>query len=214
MRQPARTVETRRRLIEAALEVFAEDGFRNATIQRICARAGTNIAAAHYHFGGKERLYTAVFEHAARHASKEARGDDGLTGPPEERLRALITSFLTRLLDPGRSAWISRLVAREMIEPTRALDRIVRKRMRANHEQIAATVRELLGPGAERETVRSCTLSIVAQCVFYRNSAPVISRLYPDLVPSREVERIADHVARFSLAAIRGLRTDRRGDTE
>ena len=42
--------------------------------------------------------------------------------------------------------------------------------------------------------------------MFYRNSAPIIARLYPDLVPAKEVARIADHVTRFSLAAIRGLR--------
>jgi hypothetical protein len=81
--------------------------------------------------------------------------------------------------------------------------------MRANHEQIAAAIRDLLGGNAPPAVVRFCTLSVVAQCVFYRNSAAVISRLYPDLVPSEQVEQIADHVTRFSLAALRGLRAER-----
>jgi AcrR family transcriptional regulator len=70
MRQVARSANTRRRLLEAALEVFTAEGFRNATIQQICARAGANIAAAHYHFGGKEELYAAVFEHAVSLADR------------------------------------------------------------------------------------------------------------------------------------------------
>ena len=55
------------------------------------------------------------------------------------------------------------------------------------------------------EAVRLCTLSVISQCVFYRNSAAVVSRLYPEIVPAREVQRLADHVTRFSLAAMQGL---------
>jgi len=61
MKQSERSADTRRRLLEAAVEVFAEDGFRNATIERICRRARANIAAAHYYFGDKQGLYTALF---------------------------------------------------------------------------------------------------------------------------------------------------------
>jgi AcrR family transcriptional regulator len=205
MSSTARSAATRQRLLDAAVQVFAEKGFRSATIGQICRRAGANIAAAHYHFGNKERLYAAVFDYAAR-APEEPRAEAANGRPAATRLREHITSFLQRLLDPGRPAWIARLVAHEMIEPTRVLDRLVRERMRANHEQIASAIAELLGPDASPETIRLCTLSVVSQCVFYRNSAPVISRLYPDLVPQREVERIADHVTRFSVAGIRGLR--------
>ena len=41
--------------------------------------------------------------------------------------------------------------------------------------------------------------------MFYRNSAAIVSRLYPNLDPAREVDRIADHVTRFSLAGIESL---------
>jgi TetR/AcrR family transcriptional regulator, regulator of cefoperazone and chloramphenicol sensitivity len=102
-------------------------------------------------------------------------------------------------------------VAREMIEPTAVLDRLIRERVRANHEHLAAIVRKLLGPAASPETVRLCVLSIVGQCLFYRHSAAIIARLYPDLVPVKEIGRIADHVTRFSLSAIHGLRTARKG---
>jgi AcrR family transcriptional regulator len=203
MTKETRAQGTRQRLLDAAAEVFAARGFRRATIAEICRRAHANIAAAHYHFGDKQGLYGAVFDHALQRAAPEE------PLPPEasaaDRLRAQITSFLTRLLDPRRPAWMARLMAHELIEPTAILDRLVRHRMRDNHEQIASAVRALLGPAASPDTVRLCTLSIVAQCVFYRHSAAVVSRLYPDLVPTREIERLAAHVTRFSLAAIQGL---------
>ena len=202
-RPEGRSHATRHRLLDAALEVFAREGFRGATIERICRRAGANIAAAHYHFGDKRRLYAAVFAHAERLARA-----DGLTpeivGTPAARLRAHVASFLHRLLDPNRPAWMAQLLAHELIDPTPALDRLVRRRMRANHEQIAAIIRELV-PEASPEAVRFATLSVIAQCVFYRNSAAIVSRLYPNLDPAREVDRIADHVTRFSLAGIESL---------
>ena len=51
------SAQTRQALIEAGGAVFAEQGFHDATVRDICARAGANIAAVHYHFGDKEALY-------------------------------------------------------------------------------------------------------------------------------------------------------------
>lgn len=48
---------TRIKLIEAAEQEFAENGFRSASIRAITARAGANIAAVNYHFGTKEKLF-------------------------------------------------------------------------------------------------------------------------------------------------------------
>ena len=208
-RDDGRSAHTRRRLLEAAGEVFAERGFRQATIAQICGRAGANIAAVHYHFGDKDRLYAAVIDYADRCAGEQRAPGPVLAADasPEDRLRAHVASFLGRLLDRGRPAWHAKLMAREMVDPTDALDRLARDKMRANHEQLATIVRALFGPRATAERVRLCVLSIVGQCVFYRHSAPVIARLYPDLVPAEEIARLADHVTRFSLAAIRGLRT-------
>ena len=210
MKQAARSAQTRERLLEAAADIFAADGFRNARIQTICRRAGANIAAAHYHFGDKEGLYTAVFEYAEERATRDHPPEEFAKGPPEERLRAFITSFLARLLDPDRPAWFARLLAREMIDPTPALDRLVRRRMRANHQQLGDIIRALIGPDADPDTVNRCVLSVVSQCVFYRNSAPVVARLYPELEPKKDLQGAAEHVTRFSLAAIAGLRASGR----
>src|SRR5262249_24181953 len=153
MGNAASSPATRARPLEAAVGVFAEEGFRKATIQRICQRAGANIAAAHYHFGDKEGLYAAVFEYAERDAAEHA-GPEVVDGaPPEDRLRTHVTSFLSRLLDPGRPAWIARLLARELIDPTPALDRLAPRPVRGNPAEVGGIVRALLRPGATPQAV-------------------------------------------------------------
>jgi len=55
--------DCRERILEAAGEIFADCGFRGATVRRICERAKVNVAAINYYFGGKEKLYTEVLRH-------------------------------------------------------------------------------------------------------------------------------------------------------
>jgi AcrR family transcriptional regulator len=96
--------ETRRQLLEAAGEVFAEAGFRNATVREICRRAGANIAAINYHFGDKEKLYTEVLRYSHGKTLEKYPTLLGVAenSPPEKKLRAFIQSLLLRIFETGR----------------------------------------------------------------------------------------------------------------
>jgi len=200
----ARSRDTRHRLLEAAGEVFAERGFRDATVQEICRRADANIAAVHYHFADKEQLYRAIIQYAEECAADSHPAD--VDTPAEKRLRGHIESFLLRLLDEGHPAWLGKLMAREMSQPTPALDVIVREKIRTTYGRGDAIVRELLGPGASDDDLRACVLSVQGQCLFYWHCHPVLTRLFPGLSFGREqVPGLAEHITRFSLAGIRAI---------
>ena len=51
---------TKVRILDTAEELFMEHGFEATTLRQITAAAGVNLAAVHYHFGGKEELFEAV----------------------------------------------------------------------------------------------------------------------------------------------------------
>ena len=203
--------ETRRRLLEAAGAVFAKKGFRNATIREICRRARANLAAVNYHFGDKERLYLAVlvYAHTRARGKYPLFSGDSEDIPPALRLRAFIHDFMFSLLDEGIPAWYSKLMAREMIDPTTALDTVVGNMMRPMAEKLGAIVRELLGAGVTDDQVRYCQLSIVSQCVHYRHARPVIERLFPQQkYGPADIQALVDHITRFSLIALKGLAQD------
>src|SRR2546427_6256492 len=107
--------ETYQRLLEAAGEIFAERGYRNATVREICRKAHANVAAVHYHFRDKDALYAAVLNSGVESA-KLMHPVPELTGlAPEQKLRTIVLTFLRRIFDEGRPSWHGRLMAREMI---------------------------------------------------------------------------------------------------
>ena len=54
--QWGRTAQTQRALLDAAREVFTEQGFTNASIADIVDRAGSSVGSLYHHFGGKSEL--------------------------------------------------------------------------------------------------------------------------------------------------------------
>jgi TetR/AcrR family transcriptional regulator, regulator of cefoperazone and chloramphenicol sensitivity len=207
---------TRERLLEAAGEVFARCGFRAATIREICRWAGANVAAVNYHFGDKSKLYAEVLKHCMIFALKKYPPNLGLpeNASAEDRLRAFIRSFLLRLLDKGRPAWHGQILAREIADPTDVLDSLVEETIRPQINHLAEIIRGLVGPSLSEINVRFCGTSIVGQCMYYRHARPVVTRLYPELKYSREdIDRLADHVARFSLAALKQLAINERSQS-
>lgn len=62
---------TREALIDAAAELFAAHGIQGVSIRSINTRAGLAAAAAHYHFGSKDRLLDAVLEREGQQVRAE-----------------------------------------------------------------------------------------------------------------------------------------------
>lgn len=203
---------TRQRLLDAAGPVFAEHGFRTATIRDICARAGANIAAVHYHFGDKAGLYRAVLEYA-HCAAREAFPVHELLNPAipaEERLRFYVHGFIRQILDQGRPAWHGQLMAREMVEPSEALDHIVETGIRPKWEVLVAICAELLAPHRDADLIEHAAASVIGQCLLFKHSSAVIERLFDRSgYTSDELDNIARRVTAFSLHALRGLRAER-----
>jgi TetR/AcrR family transcriptional regulator, regulator of cefoperazone and chloramphenicol sensitivity len=201
------TVGTRERLLAAGLETFAEQGYRAATVREICKRAHANVAAINYHFRDKAGLYGEVLRNACKQAMEKyplAMAD--LPADPAQRLRLFVRQFLGRIFDPGLQSAHGRLMAREMIEPTEALDRLVEEAIRPQCELLQGAVREILGAGANEDQVRWGAMSVVGQCVFYHHCRAVIDRLYPQMALGPElIDRLSDHIAAVSIAGLRSL---------
>jgi AcrR family transcriptional regulator len=196
---------TRNKLIDAAGYVFAERGYRAATIREICRRAGANVSAVNYTFGDKMGLYTEVLRHSVR-AAKTAAMSAALDSShsPEDTIRGVIRARVMSLYQEARPDWHIRLVMHEFSHPTPAMGRVVDEGMRPIYDRVRKAVGAVIGLPPDHETTRLCVNSIVGQILFYTFSWPVLSRLQPELkLTPNQLDRIADHIAEFSLAYLK-----------
>ena len=63
-----RSIETRRRIMSAAVALFAAQGYNASGVAEICRAAGASKGAFYHHFSSKQALFVAVLEelHALR----------------------------------------------------------------------------------------------------------------------------------------------------
>ena len=194
--------DTRQRLLEAAEEVFADKGFKAASIREICAKAGANIAAVNYHFGDKERLYIEAVKYAHRSCIEgEPFPEWGPETPPVQMLRDFVRVMVTRVLAP-QSPSSTQLMMREMAQPTAACAAVVQEYIQPMAQKLG-TILALLMPGSSKQEQTLVAFSIVGQSLFYRHHRAVAERLVGEEEFRRfDVDVVANHVTDFTLRAI------------
>ena len=203
--------ETRQNLLTAAGEIFASKGFRDTTIAEICKQAAANPAAISYHFGSKEALYVESWRYAFTRSLSIYPPDGGVpaTAPAEERLYGRILSIMRSIVDPQSHDFD--IFHKEMANPTGLLAKAIQESVEPIFKGFSLLVCELLGREPHDPEVQLCAMSIRAQCFGpllharqrKTNQGLPCTGIEPLL---EDVERLADHVTRFSLAGIRALR--------
>ena len=199
--------ETRERLLKAAAQLFADRGFKKVTVREICRAARANVASVNYHFGDKTGLYREVLQLAIEtmRATTDAARAAGEGLPADERLRRYISVSMCRTMRSGHVTWISRLVHREMTDPTPTFDTIVEQAFRPRVDDLSAMVAELLDCGIDDQRVSQCVASIHAQWMLFVPN-PIASRFRAKLqLRTDDAAQLAEHITTFSLAGIHAL---------
>jgi AcrR family transcriptional regulator len=102
-RTTARRGRTRVRLLDAAVDVFAERGVEGATVELICERAGFSRGAFYSNFSTKEELLFAAAEHVLqRSLSRVEEAADRLVLDRPVQVDALVEHFFT----PEDPRWV------------------------------------------------------------------------------------------------------------
>jgi AcrR family transcriptional regulator len=84
--------ERRARILDAAVETFAQLGFAEAKMQDIAGRAGVVPSVLYDHFGSKRELHITVLQqHSEELRDRSLRPVEGAS--PEEMLRAAISTY-------------------------------------------------------------------------------------------------------------------------
>jgi AcrR family transcriptional regulator len=205
-------VTTKDRLLAAACAVFAEKGFRDATVAEICDAAEANIAAVNYHFGNKETLYDAVWHHAFDLASSAYPIDGSL--PPEnpvleDYIYSYANAILHRIFSETETGLFAKLLYHEMANPTLALDRIAEEALMPQTRFLGKVVHMEFEQHLSEEQIRSCMNCIIGQCVFFNFSRPLREHMIgKSTMTEDEIEQNARHIATFSMGGLKEIQKD------
>ncbi len=99
--QAERRAATRRALLDAGRELFAEHGFAGAGQEEIVERAGVTRGALAHHFATKQGLFRAVVESVETELAGYIGAAAMLGDGPMEHLRLGCLAFLDAALDPA-----------------------------------------------------------------------------------------------------------------
>jgi AcrR family transcriptional regulator len=129
-------IETRERLLAAAVNLYSAKGFSGASVEEVCRRARVTKGAFYHHFESKAHLIAAIHNGFVDLQINEITAvvEKGL--PPEETLTEAIVVVVRNILNHKSSV---SLFIREYPDMPRAVDRSVRDR-RLQYEQLLVSV--------------------------------------------------------------------------
>lgn len=209
MRSRRDGLETRGRILDAARNVFAAKGYRDATVAEICRSAQANVAAVNYHFGDKDSLYREVWRSAMESAVHRYPISGGVEEQAslDERFRGTITALLLRMGDGREAGNIHQLRLKEFAAPTGLVDRIMEEFREPVRERLLGILREYLGDSVGCQELEDFERSIVGQCVTARNDGiQKTGCCGSQTLPPEELKRRAEHIVRFSLPGLLAFR--------
>lgn len=208
--QPTRrdAIETRARLLRAAGETFAKSGFDNANLRDICETAGVNLGAVKYYFGSKQSMYRELLIGAHREIlSKDDMPTLETSPDPENALARWIEWFLNVVLSRARHPYLGRIMVREIVQPTAALDDLVRNLLISVRAELERIISVLVVDGLGRKELTDITNMTLILCVMHEVAHPILERLgYRRPRRKTDIKKLAQAIENYALGGIRASR--------
>lgn len=195
----ARGEHTRRRLLEAGIELFGQLGYERASTRAIARRAGVSLPALQYYFGGKEGLLLACADYLtadvrARLDPATARVRGALANPGLTRaelldlLRAVLEPFLEAVAAERPESW-ALFFARAEGEQTVAFEAIFQQVAGGLLALVKEIIGRILGRSPQAPEIAIRAVFTIGQLALVRRARPIMLRAlgWPDF----EGERLA-----------------------
>lgn len=162
--EPAPSGEKRadkyQRILEAAVEVIAENGFFNARISDIAQRAGVADGTIYLYFKSKDQILMAAIANAFGAFLELARSEVKACDEPRDQLRRLALLHLTSL---GSNRNLAIVFQTELRQSARFLAQFSQHQLKQYFDLIREVVREGQSRGVFRADLSD---KIVANCFF------------------------------------------------
>ena len=198
-----------KRLLEAAEELFCENGFGATSVRDLTTRAGCNVAAVNYYFGSKDNLYEEVFrrqlititdKRIASIKNLMSRKEPAIV--LEELLRVFADSFLEPLLDKSSGRRFIKLMTREIIDPHLPRSLFIEKMIVPTIGTMQQALVKVC-PGLETKAINMCIFSLIGQLLHLIRLKEMFDEDEQFGTLMFKFDQVIEHVVEFSAAGIR-----------
>ncbi|MBS0347521.1 MAG: CerR family C-terminal domain-containing protein [Proteobacteria bacterium] len=204
--QPTRAdgILARRRLLEAALPLFAAKGYQQTSTREIADAADANLAAINYYFGDKAGLYRAVFSESLCADDPSALPLGDAAGQPLELvLAAFFHDFLTPLKNGAPVDLVMRLHFRELLDPSGVLGQEHDAELAAVYTGLTELLTRHFSLAGIDTDIQRLAHSIIGLALPYYVARDLIDRVSAGLLADAgSVDTLADRLASYAVALV------------
>jgi AcrR family transcriptional regulator len=215
--QPTRAdgILARRRLLDAALPLFAAKGYQQTSTREIADAAGANLAAINYYFGDKAGLYRAVFSESLCADAKAAPPlGDAVDLPLDALFAGFFHNFLTPLKNGAPVDLVMRLHFRELLDPSGVLGQEHDAELAAVHTGLVEQLTRHFGLADMDADIQRLAHSIIGLALPYYVARDLIDRVSAALLAdTAAVDTLAERLTGYALAMVASERRRRAGST-
>ena len=163
----AKGEESRLRLIEAATELIGERGYRGASVNDICGRAGVAKTALYWHFDDKEGLLAAVLDALAGRWIEELQKRAYQRPLPHQRLEELVDGWREILETQPQLIRLPVFLQLEAADHSSDIQDALRTLFERADKAIAQGLEDSLGRGtlADAGSIASAVMSLLQAVV-------------------------------------------------
>jgi AcrR family transcriptional regulator len=141
---------TRERLLDAAIEMFAERGYAATGVDALCRRAGVAKTGLYWEFQNKVGLLNAVIDQVVAQWVDEIR-EASRAGAPRDRLDSALAAMRARVKERPELFRVLLVVMAERTQVDEEAREALRRFYDSAHTSLASGIRESVGDALDTE---------------------------------------------------------------
>lgn len=189
----ARMEQNRQTIFQAARDLIAEGGFKEAQMAAIAEQAGVSTGLIYRYFSNKTQLMLEILTDAVSNEVKILTAIAQRQENAKDNLHMAVTAFVRRALTGPQLAYA---FMAEPVDTQVEAERILCK------QRLANVFKEILNAGIANQEFVLDDVDTAAACVVGAMTEAVISPIMPSTPTPHDKQRIAQSIADFCVRAV------------
>lgn len=179
------SLETRAKLLDAALDVFSEKNFSNASLTEISSRAGMSKGALYWHFRNKNDLLLRLVEEICRRSEEGAKNAFGSPACAQS-VRSYYMDAYLRLKEGDVKKKVYMIMMKRDEWPTdvqQSVERVIKESMGREKAMIEEAISNGQKKGLLRSDVSPTVVAVLVSSIFHGLSVMLLAGMLPPEFP-------------------------------